>query len=249
MTRSPISPLESPWQAIVFDLDDTLYPERDFVLSGFRAVASWASRSLGISSSQAFAELEALFLEGVRGDTFDRWLAGLGGSPAIQVGDLVRVYREHRPELEPFPEVPSLLVSLHRQHRLGLVSDGYLAVQQGKLAALGLEPHFDAVVFSDTWGREAWKPNPRPFHEVLRMLETTPERAVYLGDNPTKDFLGARQVGMATVRIQHPLGQYSPVEPPTAQHAPDVTVSSLADLELVLHQDGVLYQVFTGRAL
>jgi putative hydrolase of the HAD superfamily len=243
-----MSPQHSPWRAIVFDLDDTLYPEGDFVLSGFRAVAGWASRSLGIPSSQAFAELETLFLAGVRGNTFDRWLAGHGFSPEPHVGQLVRVYREHTPDLKPFPEAPSLLVSLHRQHRLGLVSDGYLAVQQRKLAALGLEHHFDAIVFSDTWGRKAWKPNPKPFREVLRMLEAEPQRAVYVGDNPAKDFLGARRVGMAAVRIQYPQGQYSRVDPLSPQHAPDVTLSSLAELEPILQEDGELFQVFSTRA-
>jgi FMN phosphatase YigB (HAD superfamily) len=35
------------WQGIVFDLDDTLYPERGYVLSGFKAVASCAEARLG----------------------------------------------------------------------------------------------------------------------------------------------------------------------------------------------------------
>ena len=36
-------------EAVVFDLDDTLYPEADYVLSGFQAVADWAEVHLGIA--------------------------------------------------------------------------------------------------------------------------------------------------------------------------------------------------------
>jgi hypothetical protein len=35
-------------QCIVFDLDDTLYLERNYVHSGFRALGEWAKTSLGV---------------------------------------------------------------------------------------------------------------------------------------------------------------------------------------------------------
>lgn len=223
------------WQAIVFDLDDTLYPERDFVLSGFRAVAQWAETHLGIQYDQGYAKLFALYESGVRGDTFDRWLAMQGLTDAALTPELVRVYRQHSPSLTPFPETSDLLVRLHRRYRLGLVSDGYLDVQRRKLTALGLELYFDAIVFSDEWGREAWKPSIKPFQVVLQQLGVAASSAIYVADNPLKDFLGARQVGMFTVRIQRPGGEYAHLTPPTPQHAPDQTINRLTELERLLH--------------
>lgn len=64
----------SQLKAIVFDMDDTLYPERDFVLSGFQAVAASASVNLEINESIGSATLFKLYSEGVRNNTFDRWL-------------------------------------------------------------------------------------------------------------------------------------------------------------------------------
>lgn len=224
----------SRWQAIVFDLDDTLYPERDYVFSGFRAVAGWAEAHLGIPAVQGLAELKRLFEAGVRGDTFNRWLAAHGLAPDSLVPQLVQVYREHEPTLVPFPEVPDLLNSLRQRYRLGLVSDGYLAVQQRKLAALDLAHHFDAIVFSDVWGPEAWKPNAKPFEAILQQLAADADKSVYVADNPTKDFLGARQAGMFTVRIRRPNGEYTHLGPPTAQHAPHWTIASLSKLEPVI---------------
>jgi len=223
------------WQAIVFDLDDTLYPERDFVLSGFWAVARWGERHLGIQRDQGYAHLCALYESGVRGDTFNRWLAAQGITDAMLISRLVQVYREHVPCLTPFPEVPDLLTRLHRRYRLGLLSDGYLDVQCRKLAALGLESYFDAIVFSDEWGREAWKPSLKPFQAILRQLEVAASAAIYVADNPLKDFVGARQVGMFTVRILRPGGEYAHLVPPTPQHAPDHTINRVSELERLLN--------------
>lgn len=230
-SRTLAEPLR--WQALIFDLDDTLYPERAFVLSGLRAVAVWLAGGDLPVQEQCFQELAALYESGVRGNTFDRWLAGRG-RPAALAPQMVQVYREHRPDIQPFPGVPDLLARLRPRCRLGLVSDGYLAVQQRKLAALSLAGYFDAVVFSDAWGRAAWKPSTRPFEAALAQLDVAAAGAVYVADNASKDFLGARQLGMATIWLRRPGGEYAHLAPPTPAHAPDLTITSLDELEGVL---------------
>lgn len=222
------------FQAVVFDLDDTLYPERAYVLSGFRAVATWAEEHLGIAAAQGLAELSQLFDEGVRGNIFNRWLENHGLIPDRWVSEMVEVYRNHEPSLEPYPEVPGLLARLCQHYRLGLVTDGFAQVQRRKLAALGLAHYFDALVFSDEWGKEAWKPSPRPFEVVLGMLGVPGSRAVYIADNPQKDFLGARRVGMRTLRVRRPDGLYNHMEPPSPEHAPDGELETLSALPDVL---------------
>ena len=224
-------PNMSAWQAVVFDLDDTLYPERDYVLSGFKAVALWAEEHVQIPFEQGYAELRGLFEGGVRGDTFNRWLAAHEFAPTDRlISQLVHAYREHEPVLQPFPEIPPLLGLIRPRCRLGLVSDGYLAVQQRKLAALQLAGHFDAVVFSAQWGRESWKPSTKPFAAVLELLSAEAARSIYVADNPLKDFLGARRLGMFTVRVRHTGGEYALQSPPSAQHAPHLTLESLPEL-------------------
>ena len=223
-----------PWQAIVFDLDDTLYAERDYVLSGFRAVAKWSAINLGIPQEQGYAALYQLYTSGVRGDTFNRWLH-LFGMNEKYVPALVQVYREHEPHLRPFPEIPPLLAELHRQYRLGLLSDGFLEVQKRKLAALGLAASFDAILFTDELGREHWKPSPKPFREILlRLGMEEPNRAVYVADNPLKDFIGARETGMYTIWVRRAGGEYDHREPPTEAHRPHEMVQSIAELPRLL---------------
>jgi putative hydrolase of the HAD superfamily len=225
----------SGWRAIVFDLDDTLYPERDYVLSGFRAVAAWSDPNLGIPAEQGFAEMQALLDQGVRSEVFNRWLEGHGLLDNGRVARLVALYRQHEPKISLFPEVTSLLSSLQNQYYLGLVTDGYWEVQQRKLAALNLAGYFDAIVFADEWGRGAWKPSPVPFYAVLERLgHLSPTQSVYVADNPAKDFLGARRVGMATVWVRRPTGFYANQEPADLEHHPDICVTSLDELSLAL---------------
>lgn len=219
------------WRAIVFDLDDTLYLERDYVMSGFRAVAAWAEPHLKIPREQGFDELKKLFEQGARGTTFDQWLSAHDLFDPGLVQRLVALYREHEPSIAPFDGVAPLLRSLHETCCLGLLTDGLVAVQQRKLAALGLAEHFDVVVFSDEWGRGAWKPSPIPFNIVLERLQASGREVVYVGDNPQKDFIGARRVGMTTVRVRHPEGLYAQMEPLSPDHAPDLEITHVAALK------------------
>jgi len=217
-------------EAVVFDLDDTLFAERQYVLSGFRAVAKWLDEEHGVPGGPAFSELRDLFEAGVRLTTFDEWLDGRGLSHAVETRELVEVYRNHVPAIAPAPGIEGLLERLGHRFRLGLVSDGYAQVQRGKFAALHLAQHFQAVVFSDDLGRAFWKPSPRPFEVVAERLGIAAASCVYVADNPTKDFIGARSTGMKTVRLRRPEGVYALAEPPTDAHAPDFEVTETAAL-------------------
>jgi putative hydrolase of the HAD superfamily len=198
------------------------------------AVAAWVEDELSLPKNRSFAELCRLFENGARGDTFDRWLADYGLASTDRIEGMVRIYRNHNPQIAPYPGARDLLRRLRRGYSLGLVTDGRHDVQQRKMAALGLAEHFQAIVYSDELGRNAWKPSPRPFEEVLRRLSVTGQEAIYVADNPKKDFRGARRVGMGTVRIRHPDGLYCRLEPARPDDAPDMEVAGLGSLTSLL---------------
>jgi putative hydrolase of the HAD superfamily len=143
---------------------------------------------------------------------------------------MVKVYRAHEPSLTLFPEVRKILPELSSRFKLGLVSDGYLEVQQKKWAALGLDRYFEAVIFSDTWGRACWKPDHLPYIEAMAKCDIHAAATIYVGDNPLKDFLGANELGMGTVMVRRPAGVYSGDRPPSAAHAPDAEIVNLSGL-------------------
>lgn len=220
-------------RAVIFDLDDTLFPEESYVFSGFRAISTYAAEHLGIPADRSFRELSQLYVEGVRGNTFNRWLAKQNANrnidPAEWIPRLLAVYREHQPKIECFAGAHELLEKLGQQYRIGLITDGWLEVQQTKITALNIGRHFQSIVISDQWGRDYWKPHERPFLTALAELEVQPRQAIYVADNPNKDFVGARGVGMRSVRVRHP-GIYAAEEPRSAEFAPDEEIDNLEQL-------------------
>ncbi|CAN5793154.1 HAD-IA family hydrolase [soil metagenome] len=221
-----------PWRVVVFDLDDTLYPEAEFVRSGFRAVAVWSQRHLNCDAESTFRELMHLFDDGVRGTIFDSWVA-THRLPSETIPQLVQVYREHYPRIHPFPGVPEMICELRNDFRLGLLSDGILAVQERKLSALGIGCQFSAVVFTDRFGREYWKPSVKPFLELMKVLKVNPEETVYVADNPAKDFIACRLLGMHSIWLRQSTGVYSALDP-APDACPSYVVNSIAAVRRLL---------------
>ena len=229
-------------QVIVFDLDDTLYPEADFVRSGFQAV-DLVLQSRGISGFHLHAN--TLFQEGLRGKIFDAALVKLGAPATPElIGELVNIYRSHLPRLTLFPDARWALDYFGQHSKIALLTDGFAAVQRNKVQGLGLGNTFAAFIYTDELGRDAWKPSPTPFLKIAAMLEMqdTMESLVYVADNPTKDFIAPNQLGWTTVRVRRSGGEYSALEPRDASHAPRHEISSLEELP------GVLTGTGTNRA-
>ena len=201
--------------AVIFDLDDTLYPERDYALSGFSAVARWVESELGVPHEDGYAALKRMFEAGVRGDTFNRWLAERSLPELPWISQMVRRYREHVPELQPFDDAVPLLDHLRQHYLLGLITQGYRPGQQRKLEALKLTEYFEATVIMGEEQRQQWKPSSHPFERALSALQVPAPESVYIGDNPLKDFFGARQLGMKTIWVRRPGGEHAAKSPPT----------------------------------
>jgi putative hydrolase of the HAD superfamily len=211
---SPERHSKTSLSAVLLDLDDTLYPERDFVRGGFRAAAALLAERIPRDADELFRLFLDHFQRGVRGSVFDAVLAELNvPRDATLIDELVRAYRLHEPQLTLFPEVDRLLKILWPRYGLGILTDGPADVQRRKVKALDLQHRVEAIVYSDDFGREHWKPSPIPYLELLRRLHVEPSHAVYVGDNPKKDFVGARRLGLQTVRIRRPNTEHAHVEP------------------------------------
>jgi putative hydrolase of the HAD superfamily len=216
--------------AWIFDLDDTLYPEREYIRSGFRAVGAWAEGRLGLTQTIVSAQLNALFDANFRNDAFQWWLSEQG-LPESLLSEMVRVYREHEPIISLYPEAGRVLDELKADYSLGLVTEGRRAAQESKIRVLGLDRWLKAKVVLGEDERPDWKPSRAPFDRILEMLpDSSGSRAAYVGDNPRKDFRGAREAGLHTVRIRREGGLHAEEEPESGADAPDREIRDLAEL-------------------
>jgi putative hydrolase of the HAD superfamily len=192
------------WHTVLFDLDDTLYPEHQFVEGGFRAAAEIIGRAVDHDPEALLGRLWALHARQGRGRIFDTLLVELGwGDDADLVLTALLAYRTHAPRLTPVGGLARLLTRLRSGGaRLGIVSDGQSAVQRRKLAAL--EPSlgwFDVVVMTDELGPGHAKPSPDGFRVACGLIGVPPADAVYVANDARKDFRGAREAGLATIRF------------------------------------------------
>lgn len=186
---------------LVFDLDDTLYPERQFALSGFAAAEAWAQRELGVSG--LVGEMTRLLDDGHLGSLFPVVLRQFAPdhTPA-QLEAFIEAYRSHTPTLSLYEDAAAVLSELQDGRPLGLITDGAHTVQMAKVKALALEPRFHHVIYTHALGGRAFsKPNPRAFELTEQALGRPGDRFVYVGDNPAKDFVAPNARGWTSVQV------------------------------------------------
>lgn len=219
----------------IFDLDDTLYLERDYVYSGYCAVAEHLRQRTG--RDEPFEQwLWARFERGQAAgalDELDEYFAlGLGKAGVIK---LVDVYREHRPNIAPIAGVGEALSMLAPEFRLGLLADGFLPAQRLKLEVLGLERFFEAVVFNEELGRHAWKPSPMGFNRMQELLGLPHGSLAYISDNPAKDFVAPNKLGWRTIQWVWP-GQVHASNPAPDGGRPQYVVRTPGELRAALRE-------------
>lgn len=215
-------------EIVVFDLDDTLFPERQFVRSGFKAADEWLSKDRAMSGF--FEAAWRIFEGGGRNTVFDQALRELGAADDRGlVSKLVEVYRAHKPTIELFADARWALEHCRSGAKLGLLTDGYLLTQKNKVEALGIAAAFDALVYTDELGRENWKPSPVPFLKLMGAFPAKNARYTYVGDNPAKDFAAPKALGWATIQILREGCEYGSRRFPSCQAA-DRVISSLKEL-------------------
>jgi putative hydrolase of the HAD superfamily len=211
---------------VIFDLDDTLYPEFSFVSSGFAAVADDLSDIVGVSA----VRLRELFTSELaisgRGAVFDNVYRRQGIFSEELVQKSIAIYRSHAPDLE-LPRVTIRVLEELSEFPLYLVTDGDPDVQLGKIKALGIESSFVKCLRTWSFGQEAAKPSLTCFEMILEGENATWRDLVYIGDDPSKDFVSLREVGARTIRVL--TGRHATVvaEP---GYEPEFSIASLAEL-------------------
>lgn len=215
-------------KSVIFDLDDTLYDERFFIEGGFRLVSLDLQKIVGIDSEFLFNELMDILDRDGRGFIFDTILKKYNVYSKETVGKLVTLYRSHAPSIHVYDGVQDMLPRLHERYRLGIITDGLAVVQRNKVAALGISPYFDEILYTDELGDGRAKPNSYAFQKIVIDFGINPKEGVYVGDNPHKDFIGAKKTGMMTVRVLQ--GMYKDVML-SQEYEADYSVRSVTELQ------------------
>lgn len=196
-----ISHGNSKIKGVIFDLDDTLYSEKEYVRSGFRAIAS------ELGKDERFVDkLWKYFEEGKPAIdcVLNEW-------NRLDMKDmLLKVYRSHIPDITLYDGVIETIQSLRDAGiKVGIITDGRPEGQRNKIQALGLESFVDDIIITDELGGIQFrKPCDIAFRIMVARWKLSPASIIYIGDNPAKDFQAPQQLGMLSILYNNKNGIY-----------------------------------------
>ena len=206
-------------RAISFDGDGTLWDFEQVMRHSLQCVLEELSRiNPGVASlldvekmvsirKSVAEELKGRVtnLEAIRLEAFRRTLQIIGKPDDALASHLNQLYLKHRFEdIKLFEDVIPTLEALHKNYRLGLVSNGNSYPER-----CGLEGIFAFVVFAQDHGIE--KPDAEIFHIAMRKAGCSKGEFLHIGDSLADDVVGAANAGIRCVwlnrnRISNNLG-------------------------------------------
>lgn len=186
-------------KGVIFDLDDTLYSEKEYIRSGYKAVSDYLGSGYEDKLWQFFEAGKP---------AIDELLKEL--EREVEKQDVLRIYQSHKPEIHLYPGVVEMITELKSKGcKIGIITDGRPDGQRNKIEALGLEKLIDDVVITDELGGIQFR---KPCDIAFRIMATrwriNPTDIVYVGDNANKDFQAPQQLGMKSVWFKNEDGMY-----------------------------------------
>jgi putative hydrolase of the HAD superfamily len=220
-------------EILVFDLDDTLFLEKNFVLSGFCAVSDWLENTVGVNGF--YAACLDIYLAGFRGNIFNMAFERLNVKyDNYLVSEAIQVYRSHKPKISLLEDARGVIDYFFKKKPLSIITDGYYDTQKNKIAALEIDNFFDFIIYSDINGKASWKPNKWSYLEIMRSYgRDDGSDFVYIADNLYKDFISAKKLGWKTIHIQRIEGEYYSAQV-SEEYQADYKVNSLMELKKLI---------------
>lgn len=212
-------------KVVVFDLDDTLYKEIDYLKSGYRKVAELVEKRFHYDAREVYERLYDCYVKGENSFFCLNETYGLDNP----ISDYLNVYRLHQPSITLSDGVEDTLNELKRRGvKLGLITDGRTISQKNKINALGLNRWFDEqnIIISEEFGSE--KTDERNFRYFLDLYPGC--KYCYVGDNPKKDFVVPNLLHWETIMLKDNGRNIHKQEPVAEGYLPQHTITEIEEL-------------------
>lgn len=208
---------------VVFDLDDTLYNELDYLRSAYSEIAQ---KLLPVGWEALFLKMFSLYRS--QENVFN----ALVEEHDITINELLSIYRNHKPEIRPFQGVFELMTEIKKKDgKIAVITDGRTITQNRKIDALGLRAFIDKIVISEEIGTE--KPSKENFLAIEKAFSK--KSYVYIADNCKKDFIAPNNLGWNAIclidngkNIHKENYRFTSTE-----HSPKAYIFSIEDLRVV----------------
>jgi len=187
---------------IVFDLDDTLYNEIDFVNNGFNVVANYLKKKFGVDKQKSLIFLKKKFLINRKKKIINLLLSNLNLKVTKkELTFIINLYRYNNKKIRINKTQLNCLKKLSLNKNIYLVTDGNPKVQQSKIKKLKIKRYFKNVYYTSLFGNTAHKPSLKVFSYIIKKEKKKFQDLIYIADNPFKDFKNLNKVNATTIRI------------------------------------------------
>ncbi|WP_440677325.1 HAD family hydrolase [Candidatus Pelagibacter sp. HIMB1587] len=184
---------------IVFDLDDTLYDERQFFSNGVMAVSNYLIKNYNFEKNiyRTIISREKLF---GREKLFDFFLKKKKIFSKSLLKKLIYIYRYNDYRLSLYQDTIRCLEKL-KHFRKYVLTDGNKHVQETKIKKLKINNYFQNFFITRRYGIKSEKPSLNCFKKIINKENIKWDQMIYVGDNPKKDFVNLNKKGSITIRI------------------------------------------------
>tara|TARA_B100000029_G_scaffold508216_1_gene594575 strand:+ start:278 stop:955 length:678 start_codon:yes stop_codon:yes gene_type:complete len=190
---------------LIFDLDDTLYEEKKFVESGFKATSHYLKTKFKFNEKKIYLKLLKILNQYGRGKIFDILCNQLKLKEKNLEKKLIQIYRSHTPKINIRKETLEILKYYSRFNKY-IITDGNYFVQKKKIKSLKIEKYFKKIYYTNYYGLKYNKPSLLCFKKIKEKENVKWNELVYIGDNPKKDFINCNKKKILTIRLMK--GEY-----------------------------------------
>ncbi len=218
---------------VIIDLDDTIYSEYDYVQSGFRHVAENISFLVKYSVPFLIEKMN-VFFKNDKKTVFNQLINFIKVNDDINLEKLIHLYKFHIPQIKPYADFYDFCKILDFNNIiLVLLTDGDVAQQKNKVFGLKIEKYFKKIYYSDSYGIDFRKPNPKIYLEIINDLKIRNDEILVIGDNPNKDFYCKKTLGLSSIQILRPNAIYALSDKYFDDVKPDMLIDSLNKISLI----------------
>ena len=189
---------------IFFDIDDTLFPSTEFSnLARKNAIRAMIRMGLHHDEEKLIRLLQKTIEQ--KGSNypshFNDILKKLDvKNPGRYVAAAVAAYHNTKASIQPYPEVPRVLLSLRDEgKKIFVASNGIETKQWDKLIRMKIALFFDDVFVSGKL--KVNKNDPAFYRKVMKKIKAKPGECLMVGDREDKDIVAAKKAGMKTFRV------------------------------------------------
>ena len=200
------------YDIIIFDLDDTIYPQKDYDNPALLHVSKFLAKQMKLDKEKIFKKLRTLktIRKGsVHKRIFNTFLKDYRFIDKQKIiSSCVSLFQKYEcKELSKSKSLKILLKSLHKKKTLFIVTNGPKIRQENKIRYLKIKKYFKKIFILDGI-KKVIKPSIKDVRYLVNYLKENKNlKSVFLGDNKNSDYKFAKNLKIKFIFYKFPISK------------------------------------------